>query len=267
MRVATLSDVHGNLPALRASVDAARRAGVDAWWCAGDVVGYGPWPNECLELLGELGAICVAGNHELLALGKLSGARSGRLCQETTPWTRNQLRPGVRALISELPLVRRIGDAVLTHGSLTDPEQYLRSPSDACEQLHLARRTFAGARLLIVGHTHRQWAFSAQRGTRDLTRPVTWTAEEAMLLNPGAVGQSREREPVARARFAVIDLDRSRATFHAVAYDIAAARAGLRANGLRRECLHVHPGPLPTLLRRTRRLARAARRRVTGDAG
>jgi predicted phosphodiesterase len=266
VRVAVLADVHGNLPALRSCVDVARRAGVDAWWCAGDVVGYGPWPNECIELLGELGALCVAGNHELLTLGRLSGERSGRLCRETTLWTRARLRPDARALVAELPLVRRIGDAVLTHGSLIDPEQYLRTAFDACEQLDLLGQDFTGARLLVVGHTHRQWAFSAQAGNRDLTRSVTWTAEELMLLNPGAVGQSREREPVPRARFAVVDLERSEAAFHSVAYDLTASRAGLRANGLRSECLHIHPGPLPTLLRRSRRLARAIRRRVLPDA-
>jgi predicted phosphodiesterase len=91
IRYGVLSDVHGNLHAFQAVVNHLRRVGVDAWLCAGDLVGYGPHPNECVERVAGLGGIVVAGNHDLMALGRLDLGRQNSLVQVSQRWTRSVL--------------------------------------------------------------------------------------------------------------------------------------------------------------------------------
>jgi predicted phosphodiesterase len=258
MRYGVLSDIHGNYPALQAAVHALRKQGVDQWLCAGDIVGYGPQPNECVETVAELGALCVTGNHELLALGELDTSRSGSLCRMTTGWTRGALRQDTASYIAGLPQVLDLGEVVLAHGSLTDPEQYVRSEPDGLDQLRQLADGRARARVLVLGHTHRQWAVGETGGATSDPTTVSLHANERVLVNPGAVGQSRQREVVPLARFAVLDTDRDEVRFSAVAYDVAACRAALRAHGLPVECVHVRPGLVPAALRRSRRLLRSA---------
>lgn len=264
MRYAVLSDVHGNLAALRAAIGMGRREGVDGWLCLGDVIGYGPQPNECVETIAELGAIGVAGNHELLALGELSGERSGVLCRDTTPWTRRTLRADALTYLARLPRLLDLGDVVLAHGSLSDPEQYVRSEADGAEQLRRLAEDHSGAHVLLLGHTHRQWAFSGAMGSAvRIGTTVSMAACGRHLVNPGAVGQSRHRERLPLARFAVLDLDRSEVRYRAVAYDVAASREALQSHRLPRECIHVHPGLVPKVRRRSRRVLRS----VLGGTG
>src|SRR3954469_29493 len=97
MRYGLLSDVHANLPALRAALEWLRREGADAYLCAGDIVGYGPHPNECVELIAALPGACVAGNHDLIAVGRLDGEGIGALARVTLDWTRTVLGSDARA--------------------------------------------------------------------------------------------------------------------------------------------------------------------------
>src|SRR6266511_2415617 len=235
MRYGVLSDVHGNAFALRAAVDRLTRVGVDGWLCAGDLVGYGPQPNECVALLAELGAIGVAGNHELLVLGRLPLDRAGRLARETTPWTRAALRADSRA--------------------------YVAAPDQARRELAALHRTDPAARVLVLGHTHRPWLFHETAGTAPAA-DTTLPPAGRLLVNPGSVGQSRQREWVPRARFALLDLDRGEVRFFTEPYDVAGARAALRAQGLPGSGIHVPPGRLRAVPRRARALFRYARRRM-----
>src|SRR5690242_4343316 len=165
MRYGVLSDVHGNVFALRAAIDGLTAAGVDAWLCAGDIVGYGPCPNECVELLAELGAHCVAGNHELLALGTLSLQHSGRLAKETTRWTSEALRDDCRAYLAALPATLGLPGVYMAHASLHDVETYITVPTQAAEQLRELEQIDPLARALVVGHTHQPWLFDRAAGT------------------------------------------------------------------------------------------------------
>jgi predicted phosphodiesterase len=255
VRYGVLSDVHGNLAALRAAVDRLRRAGVDGWLCAGDVVGYGPQPNECVELLAELGARCVAGNHELLVLGRLPQDRAGRLARETTPWTRTALREDSRAWLAALPLALRVPGLTMAHGSLADPQRYVTQPARAAGELRQAT-----TRLLVLGHTHRPWLFHDTAGTLPLVpgRVTRLPPAGRLLLNPGSVGQSRQRERVPRARFLLLDVHRGEVELFAEPYDVRAARVALRAYGLPRACIHVPPGRLRAVPRRAATVLRIA---------
>src|SRR4051794_40859719 len=123
MRIGLLSDVHANLFALRAAIARLRADGVDAWVCAGDLVGYGPHPDECVETIAELGPTCVAGNHELMLLGELADSRAGRLARESIAWTRTVVRDDVRSYLAGLPRTADTAGMLVAHGSPRDPQE------------------------------------------------------------------------------------------------------------------------------------------------
>ena len=236
MRLGLISDVHGNLPALEAVLDAL--AGVDRLLCAGDLVGYGPFPDKCVTRVAEAGAVTVAGNHDLIALGRLSTERCVPLARETLEWTRGRLGEDARRALEALPLRADPEDGlVLTHGGLGDPQRYVRSEAEAREQLE---GVDAGA-TLVLGHTHVPLVVGEDRGEllRGGTGMVDLPAAERHLVNPGAVGQSRSADP--RARAAVLDTDAASVELIAVDYDVRATRRALRAAGLPPNACHARP--------------------------
>ena len=235
MRYGVLADVHGNLHALRAVLAELERHGVDRHLVAGDLVGYGGQPNECVEVVAGLDGVCVAGNHDLIALGLLSDRRCIQLARDSLAWTRQVLTEDARRFLSALPLRARAPVGVeVAHGSLTDPEEYVTDGRRAREQLDAVAAD--GAQILILGHTHLPWEFEHGGG---------------LLLNPGAVGQSRELR--ARARYLVLDLDERAARFGAVAYDVDGARAALERAGLSPRSVHLRPS-IPRAAARSVRL-------------
>jgi predicted phosphodiesterase len=264
MRYGVISDVHANLPALEAVLAELERAGVDAYACAGDLVGYGPQPNECVEVIRQLGAVAVAGNHDLIAIGLLSEDRCERLARQSLRWTRGVLNEDTRDYLAQLP--RRValpGGVLVTHGSLNDPQEYVLSVEQAAAQLTRLSE-HPPARILVVGHTHRAFATDGASNAPRLgaNRCVSIDGSARWLLNPGAVGQSRER--LVRARYMVLDLDRREAIFHAARYDVPRTRALLRQQRLSPRSVHLAPWRLKVLLRpaiRTTRRALAAVRR------
>ena len=136
MRYGVIADVHGNLDALRPVLRAIDREGVDGYLVAGDLVGYGPHPNECVAAVAELGATCVAGNHDLIVLGILSDDRCIELARQTLRWTRQILGADERAFLAALPRVATApGGVRVAHGALDDPRQYTTSAGQALAQL------------------------------------------------------------------------------------------------------------------------------------
>jgi predicted phosphodiesterase len=255
VRYGVFADVHGNLPALEAVLAALERAGVDAYVSAGDLVGYGPFPNECVERVAALDPVCVAGNHDLIVLGRLTGERCIPLAQATLEWTRRVLSDGARAYLAALPLQARAGAGiVVAHGSLDDPEAYTRDADAAARERDRLTRRFPDARVLVLGHTHRAAAWSSQGGQLDpRDGTVLRVADgETHLVNPGAVGQSRER--TVGARFAILDADRGELTFHRVSYDSARCRRALHRHGLPLDSYHLDRSRRGALERGLRRL-------------
>lgn len=255
MRYGVLSDVHANLPALEAALGALRREGVDAYACLGDLVGYGPWPNECVRLVAGLDAVTVAGNHDLMAVGRLG---AGPWVAESIAWTSGVLAGDVRRHLEGLPAVAQLrGGVVLAHGSLDSASRYLSHPADAGAELERLARERPDAALLLVGHTHASLAYGQRRGTLLYLAAgdVSLTRDERFLLNPGSVGQSRER--AARAGALVLDLEAPSARFLRVPYDVAAVRRELVRQGRPPDAHHHRPpawrsAPLRRLRRRLR---------------
>jgi putative phosphoesterase len=223
LRYGLLADVHANLAALEAAVAALRDDGAERFMCAGDIVGYGPQPNECIELLRGLDAVCVAGNHELIALGRLTEAGIHPWALETLQWTRGVLSPENRRWLEELPVRADTPEGItVAHGSLDDPRTYVRTEELAREQL--AR--VGASRVVVLGHTHAQ---------------MTVTDGGKLLVNPGAVGQSRERR--VRASAATLELDTGSVRFVSVPYDTRATRRALIHNSLPRGAYRLRPSP------------------------
>jgi predicted phosphodiesterase len=256
MRYGVIADVHGNLPALQAVLAAGRRNGVDAWLCAGDIVGYGPYPNECVELVAETSGLVVAGNHDLLAVGALPLERQRPLVRRSHRWTSGVLAEDAHAYLRQLPRTAAADDTLLmAHGSLTDPEEYVTSEKSAARQLALLAR--ADRRVLVLGHTHRFVVQSELRGRHQVSpgRPLSVHEDLGrVVLNPASVGQSRQLEAVPRARFMVLDLDTSTVMAHEVPYDVRACRRELRAQGLSPRSVHRRPQPVRSARKRARRL-------------
>ncbi len=260
MRYGVISDVHGNLRALHASLAVLARLGVDGWLSVGDLIGYGPYPNECVETVAELGALGVAGNHELVALGELPGDASSQRAHESHRWTARVLSPATRTYLGTLPVRRQVGEVLLTHGSLDDPEHYVRGPGPASRQLEQLTRESPDARVLLLGNTHQQLWYTQGRGPRPIgAGPALLDPDHRHLLNPGSVGQSRTWEWPPLARCLLLDLDQRRVSFCAVSYDLRACRRDLRRYGRPYRSIHAPPRIGPSVRRRWRAFAGRSR--------
>jgi diadenosine tetraphosphatase ApaH/serine/threonine PP2A family protein phosphatase len=230
MRVAVVSDIHGNLHALEAVLADIEREQPDELWCLGDVVGYGPRPNECVELVRARAALALVGNHDLAAVGKLGIADFGPLAATSARWTMETLTAeSAEWLRSLAPEATREGVA-LFHGSPRDPVwEYVLS--DEVALLSLLATT---APLLLVGHSHLALALSWDEQELDGGLAPGGTeldvATHRWLLNPGSVGQPRDGD--AQAAWLLLDLAARRAAFRRVAYPIAETQAEVRAAGL-----------------------------------
>lgn len=258
-RIAVISDVHANLHALRAVLAGLQGLGISRFLCAGDIVGYGPHPNECVELLQELPVVAVAGNHDLVALGRADPARCNQLARRTLEWTIGQLTEASREYLDGLPVVFSDGGIAMTHGSLADRFQKINSAELAAGQIAGLSSQHPRARLLLLGHTHVPMAYGSISGMLDARQSrVQLDPAQRYVLNPGSVGQSRDLSPDASCL--VLDVETGEAMFNRVAYDIEACREDLRRSGLPMEACHRRP--VHSSL--SRRVARRVKRLVLG---
>jgi predicted phosphodiesterase len=250
MRYGVLADIHGNLPALRAAINALEERGVERWIVAGDIVGYGPHPNECVDVVAGLGATCVAGNHDLIALGLLSDERCIALAKNSLRWTSETLSEDARQFLADLPLRARVdGRIEVAHGSLDDPQAYTTSAAQAAADLRHLEREGSEHALLLLGHTHRPFACGLRSGRLPIrtNNALALPSDDSAVLNPGAVGQARELR--VRARCMVLDIDQQQALFLALPYDVRACRRALREASLPPRSYQLSPVSLRTARR------------------
>jgi predicted phosphodiesterase len=220
MRYAIIADIHANLAAFMAVlVDIERRGDVEEVWCLGDIVGYGPDPHECIELLRQTNHICVVGNHDLAAVGKIDTSEFNPDAAAAVQWTAKQLTPQDVNYIKGLPLVLEEDDFTLVHGSPREPIwEYVLSISSARENFAYFRSKFC-----LVAHTHVPLLFSyGKTGSCSFSQFSTdkelVLGEERLIINPGAVGQPRDSDP--RASYAIYDSKARKLWLYRVSYDI-----------------------------------------------
>ncbi len=233
MKVGVLSDIHGNLEALTAVLDFFSRKGVERILSCGDIVGYGPDPVACIELLQKVGALGVAGNHELGVLRKTPLARFNPLAVIGIHWTGDQLLDGHRFYLDGLPLVFRFGPLHIVHAAPAEPAEweYVFSVDDADEQMGAFFTD-----ICLIGHTHIPLMTEkvAKQPARMIKKEGFFIREDAKyLINVGSVGQPRDGDP--RAACMIIDLNEKQITLYRVEYDIARTQEKIRRAGLPEE--------------------------------
>ncbi|WP_336035813.1 metallophosphoesterase family protein [Halobacterium yunchengense] len=207
MKVGVVSDVHANLVALGAVL--ADLPDVDAVVCAGDVVGYNPWPAECVDALRERDVPTVMGNHDrMVASGR--NFRGNGMAQAGVRHARRELNDVQRSWVERLPRERTLFDGrvkvVHDHPEVQDRYTYPEA---------FGPHLLGDEDVLVLGHTHVQYHEAY---------------DEGVVLNPGSVGQPRDRDP--RAAYAVLDLDSLAVTEHRVEYDVERVAAAVREAGL-----------------------------------
>ncbi len=232
MRVGILGDIHGNLEALTAVVEAVRQEGVDEWVQVGDIVGYGPEPSACIDIVRDLGCIVCRGNHDEAVLGWLDTAYFNNFARAAIEWTRTQLRPEDFDYLRSLQLVVERRDYTVVHGTLHLPDQfgYVVSSVEARDSLHL-QKTF----MCFVGHSHVPAIYLQQpQGQLDVVfqseAEVSVSNYAKVLMNVGSVGQPRDEDP--RATYAIYDSVTKTAAIRRVKYDIASVQRKIRSAGL-----------------------------------
>jgi diadenosine tetraphosphatase ApaH/serine/threonine PP2A family protein phosphatase len=229
LRVAVLSDVHSNLPALESVLQAVEQAGVDQVWCLGDLVGYGPQPNECCRTVAAHADLCLAGNHDLVVLGSLSIHDFAGDAAAAAQWTQTILANDAREFLAGLGSSARRNGVELFHGSARDPVwEYVLSEEAAWWTLQATT-----APIVLVGHSHVPLAIFLDGedlgGGLAPEATVVDLAAGRWLLNPGSVGQPRDGDP--RAAYLLLEPGR-RASFHRVKYPIDRTQAEIRERGL-----------------------------------
>ena len=235
MRLALLSDIHSNLPALEAVLADLEGARVDETWCLGDVVGYGAQPDEGADLVRERCSVCLVGNHDLAALEQLDISTFSPAAAAAVHWTRERMSPSTREFLAGLDPADESREVGLYHASPRDPVwEYVLWPDQAAECIRLQAR-----RVSFVGHSHVALFFalpdngksdSDARGAQAGAGTSLEVRRGRWLINPGSVGQPRDGDP--RAAWLELDTETWQASFHRVAYDIDRAADAIVATDL-----------------------------------
>lgn len=235
MRIGILGDIHSNLEALTTVVQAMRDDGVDHWVQVGDIVGYGPDPRPCIELVRGLNCTVCMGNHDAAVVGRLNTDYFNAYARAAIDWTRNELEPQDLDYLRGLPLVVEHHAYTVVHGTLHMPEffGYVLTQVEAEESLR-HQRTLMG----FVGHSHVP-AIYIERPDRapheldifcDSEMEISVDGAAKVLANVGSVGQPRDEDP--RAAYALYDTESKMFSIRRVEYDYESCQAKIRAAGL-----------------------------------
>ncbi len=236
MRALLVSDLHSNIEALKTVMSRVRRKKFGRVICLGDFVGYGAQPNQVLDMMRTVRGpkLYIRGNHDRVAAGFEDGFGFNSAAKHAAIWTREHLSPPNRRFLKDLAVGPiRIGDIVLCHGSPLDEDEYVFHEAHAAQ-------IFAqhDAPVILYGHTHLPVVFSCDErgrigdeiirdgGSVRLRRGIRY------LINPGSVGQPRDRNP--EASFAIFDSERMTVQFLRVPYDIEKSQAAILRAGFPR---------------------------------
>lgn len=232
VRIAILADIHSNLEAFQAVLRHAEAGGaIDRLWCLGDVVGYGPDPMACIDLLRSYPHHMVMGNHDAATCGKMDTSDFNVAAARAAAWTARQLTDEGRSYLRALPPAVKDGDFTLVHGSLRAPIwEYLLSGEQARDQLDLQETPYS-----LVGHSHIPFLARERREGLPILEYLedgrtVGLGEGRFILNPGGVGQPRDGDP--RASYALYDAQARTIALHRVEYDIAGTQQKMQAAGL-----------------------------------
>jgi diadenosine tetraphosphatase ApaH/serine/threonine PP2A family protein phosphatase len=229
MRVLVISDIHSNLTALEAVL--AEAGTCEEIWCLGDLVGYGPDPNECISRLRGIDNLrCLLGNHDQAVVGWIPMARFNREAAMAISWTRRILNEENLRFLEALDSRMTVGDFTLAHASPREPVwEYIMEPRSATANFERFDTPYC-----LVGHSHIPLIFQMKAGEKHASLISASGGEIAlaprMILNPGSVGQPRDMDP--RAAFALLDPEALIWELRRVSYNIAQVQSRIQAVGL-----------------------------------
>ncbi len=239
-RFAFISDIHGNLQAFEAVLAAIDCRGVDGILCLGDVVGYGPNPAECLDLIADRSIFTVQGNHDLSVIDSVEAHRFTPTARLSMEFTRDRLSDQHRAQIAAMPRIADLHDATMCHASPVDD-----AGSDYIHDQRIAALAYGGFtnHCLFVGHTHIPIAFGtpevgyAPVDPRQVrvaflphNLPMRLDPHYRYIINPGSVGQPRDGNP--DASFGILDVDQRTFTVHRIPYAVEQTQQAILSAGL-----------------------------------
>ncbi len=230
MQILIISDIHANLTALETVLATAGE--FDAVWCLGDLVGYGPDPNEVIQIVRKLpGLQCLIGNHDAAALDQIDPSAFNIEARQAVSWTQNNLRSENLAFLQSLPEIIKANEVTLCHGSPRYPIwEYLLDTRTATLNFNYLNTPYC-----FVGHTHLPVVFHLHKDKKSTSLYIpepntTFEIEEHSIVNPGSVGQPRDRDP--RAAFALYNPDDHTWTYRRVEYDIQSVQGRMAQAGL-----------------------------------
>jgi len=211
--IAIISDIHSNLEALQAALDYIDNHKIESIYCLGDIVGYGPNPNECIELIRKRCQVVLMGNHDYAAVGLANIEYFNEYAKMSTYWTIERLREENRSYLSNLPFSHQTNDSFFVHASPSNPSfwYYVLSVQDA----QMEMQSF-DQRICFIGHSHVPVVFTQE----NLYREVSFTFEpnEKYIVNVGSIGQPRDGN--SNLCFAVMDEQKNSVEFVRLTYDL-----------------------------------------------
>jgi predicted phosphodiesterase len=230
VKLGIISDIHANLEALEAVIAALQEKGATRFVCCGDIVGYGPDPNRCVDVVRELGCVSVAGNHDFGVVGYMPLAGFNAAARQAAVWTRPLLTETNRLFLANLPLKAEQEPLCVVHSSPSAPEtwEYVLTMRETAHEIE-----HGSADACVVGHSHQPFAVERLPGgpARLVNqRPFQLRPDARYFINAGSVGQPRDGDP--RACCLLYDDDARTMAYLRVPYDIVAVQAKIRAAGL-----------------------------------
>ncbi|MCB0033717.1 MAG: metallophosphoesterase family protein [Anaerolineales bacterium] len=230
MRILVISDIHANLVAFKAVLEDAKGKW-DKVWFLGDLVGYGPDPNECVALMQELDHMALSGNHDWAILGKLDISNFNIDARNAVLWAQGIITDETFAYLDALPPMLTEDNFTLAHASPRHPvwEYILDRGTAAINFAHF------DTPYCLVGHTHVPIIYAEASSNHIELHPPIYSGQLILddtrcIINPGSVGQPRDSDP--RAAYALLDLEEMTWSHCRVPYDIAETQARMREHGL-----------------------------------
>ena len=229
MRYGIFSDIHSNLEALNAALEVYKKEGIERYLCLGDIVSYGPDPSQCIQIVRDLKASVIAGNHEWGVCAKSKLEDFTDVAQEALVWTKKVLREEERNFLDGLPLVYEEENFILVHGSLDSPANfyYLNNMEEADMSFAVLKK-----QVCFVGHTHRPGVF-VKRDKELFFKPLKVMELEdnkRYIVNVGSIGQPRDRDY--RASLVIYDSDTKTIELKRVEYDFRRTQEKILKSGL-----------------------------------
>ena len=229
-----IADIHSNFEAFKTVLkDLENRGTVDQIWCLGDMIGYGPDPDNCIDLMKQVGNICIAGNHDLASIGKISIENFNPFAAYANKWTQDKLEESYKEYIATLPLKLVVGDSTIVHGSPRSPIwEYVISSKIATINFKYFETQFC-----FIGHSHVPEIYTFndldQKCEHIQLAPnscIKLNDNLRYIINPGSVGQPRDGNP--EASYMIFNSDDLLLDYRRIPYDISSTQQKMRDYGL-----------------------------------